>query len=125
MAEKNGARDFKQLLAIGGLPELGPGPRPGVLNHKDLTERLAPLFAHSPLPPKSRELVRALILLWHDHTDAAHVIRPQAIENADGSFLHGIMHRREPDYGNATYWFRARRASTRAFLKSPPARTNY
>ncbi len=26
MAEKSELQDFRQLLAIGGLPELGPGP---------------------------------------------------------------------------------------------------
>lgn len=45
--------------------------------------------------------------LWlrHNFLEDAHVIS-QALEDADGSFWHAIMHRREPDAANAAYWFR-------------------
>lgn len=105
MAGANHVESFKKLLATAGLPELGPGPRANVLPEAALNSEVSKLFKSATSPPETQELVRGLVLLWHDHLDAAHGIA-QGIENADGSFLHGIVHRREPDYGNAKYWFR-------------------
>ncbi len=45
------------------------------------------------------------LLLWNDALDASHTIS-QGLESRTGSYWHGIMHRREPDYSNAKYWFR-------------------
>lgn len=49
-------------------------------------------------------LIQSAALLWHDQLDKSHDLS-QDIPCTDGSFLHGIMHRREPDYSNAKYWF--------------------
>jgi hypothetical protein len=45
------------------------------------------------------------LYLLYDGLDESHAIS-QSIETPTGSYWHGIMHRREPDYGNAKYWFR-------------------
>jgi hypothetical protein len=84
---------------------LGPTSRAGTLSETELSEALNPLLAHAKIPAGNGELLRALVLLWHDHLDASHAIS-QGIENADGSFLHAIMHRREPDASNSKYWWR-------------------
>lgn len=53
------------------------------------------------LPPL---VISGLWLLAGD-LDRSHRIS-QDEPSADGSFWHGIMHRREADYSNAKYWFR-------------------
>jgi hypothetical protein len=102
--EKVELAHVKQLLS-GALPELGPGPHANTLEELAVKGALDSFLGKSAISPRSRELAYALLLLWHGHLDAAHVIS-QAIETTDGSFVHGIVHRREPDYGNAAYWFR-------------------
>ena len=43
--------------------------------------------------------------MYFDCFDESHRVS-QADDSSEGSFWHGIAHRREPDYSNAGYWFR-------------------
>jgi hypothetical protein len=95
---------FKQLITTDALPSLGPAVRPGTAAEKELLGKLDSFFTTTPASPTIQPLLRSAALLWHDHLDASHTIS-QGIETREGSWLHGIMHRREPDYGNAKYWF--------------------
>jgi hypothetical protein len=96
---------LQKLLATADPPELGPGPRSGVRAETALREELDTILRDGSLYPTSGDLIRSLVLLWHDHLDSSHTIS-QSIETSDGSFLHAIMHRREPDYWNSKYWWR-------------------
>jgi hypothetical protein len=103
MIQPDARARLADLLATPESPYLGPGPRPGVEPLRSLEAKLRAVLGDASHP--SARLARALVLLWHDHLDAAHRIA-QEVESADGSYVHGVMHRREPDYGNAKYWFR-------------------
>jgi hypothetical protein len=83
-----------------------PGGRPDLL--PALRERsLAALF-----PGAGRAPVLALsagLLQVHDEWGPSHEAAQEADdlgETATSAFWHGIAHRREPDPGNASYWFR-------------------
>lgn len=93
------------LLQGDRLPELGPGT-PNFQVRPQL-ERLNPatLFPHKIHDVEMPKACLAGLWLHHDFLDESHAIS-QEIKTPTGSYWHGIMHRREPDAGNAAYWFR-------------------
>jgi|ERR1051326_1286039 hypothetical protein len=48
--------------------------------------------------------VRSGLYMRFNFLDESHTIS-QGIHTVEGSYWHAIMHRREPDYSNAKYWF--------------------
>ena len=85
---------------------LGPGaPR------REMGRQILQADPRSWFPPGASidtEMARACqagLLLRHNCLDESHTIS-QSIGSATGSYWHGIMHRREPDFSNAKYWFR-------------------
>jgi hypothetical protein len=93
-------------LISDGLPELGPGAADRAIRPQLASLTVEKAFAGKRIADQdaARCCVSAL-WLWHNFLDESHAIS-QEIETIDGSYWHGIMHRREPDYGNAKYWFR-------------------
>ncbi len=97
---------FPALLDPARPDSLGPGePNRAVLDQlKALSLELA-FDSHSIVDRDAARCCIAGVWLLHNYFDESHAIS-QEIESADGSYWHGILHRREPDYGNAKYWFR-------------------
>ena len=74
-----------------------------------ILDGLAHSAAFGPTQAVNRQMADACfagVWLLYDHLDESHRIS-QHIDNASGSFWHGIMHRREGDFANAKYWFRS------------------
>ena len=95
-----------RLLTAGPLSELVGGPPNAALYSelRDLDEAL--LFEGNPVwDSVMASCCRSALWLLHDYLDESHQIS-QSVETTTGSYWHGIMHRREPDFSNAAYWFR-------------------
>ncbi len=78
-----------------------------------VSEFLMMIEPHQLVPnmksPADALSVKAGLYLVNDYIEAAHVAAQAADEtgqNTTAAYWHGIMHRREPDYDNARYWFR-------------------
>lgn len=94
---------IRPLLAEDRLSDLGPGsPNLAVKPLLQELEHKLPALA------KDRAFASACLAgLWlcHGFMDESHAIS-QDLDTLEGRFWHGILHRREPDYWNAKYWFR-------------------
>jgi hypothetical protein len=88
------------------LPPLGPGTPNDAARERLESLTIETLFA--PIPVRDRDMAAACLAglwLYHDFLDQSHQIS-QSIHTLTGSYWHGLMHRREPDFDNAKYWFR-------------------
>ncbi|MBI3411581.1 MAG: hypothetical protein HY040_24900 [Planctomycetes bacterium] len=95
-----------ELLYPERLQPLGPG-NPN-LEAKPRLESLMVESAFAPAQVKRTHPAEACLAglwLYHDFLEESHK-RSQDLASVEGSYWHGMMHRREPDYANAKYWFR-------------------
>lgn len=99
------------LIAAASLNPLGPGKA-----NQSLRPQLAALTPQAVMrqeetagrPVVDQDHLRCCLSgLWllHNFLDESHTLS-QEIHTSSGSYWHGIMHRREPDFGNSKYWFR-------------------
>lgn len=67
-----------------------------------------------------KDPVAAGLLLANGQDDDGHRVSQSSEGHQDSDYWHGLMHRREPDFGNAAYWFR--RVGQHPLYEELPAR---
>src|SRR5579862_4480670 len=98
-------REAAAVLAVDGD---GLRPVPPVMEGctAEGRERLRGVAADELFPgARAPEAALAGLYAYFSCFEEAHTVA-QDIGTAEGSFWHAIVHRREPDAGNAAYWFR-------------------
>lgn len=94
------------LLAETRLPSLGPGRRNVKVHDRLKLATVDTIFGHTSVQDTTMGAAcLAGLWLYHDYLDVSHEIS-RTIETPTGSYWHGLMHRREPDFANSKYWFR-------------------
>lgn len=96
-------RDLHQAITTADLPPLddgGANPRLAAY----LTE-FPTLGLTDTVTDDAIALCKSGLWLLAGDLDRSHTIS-QDLDSAEGSLWHGMMHRREGDFGNAKYWFR-------------------
>jgi hypothetical protein len=79
--------------------------KPSALAEKLAATPMAELFGAPVTNKQMADCAMAGLWCYHNGFEESHGLS-QAIETPTGSYWHGILHRREPDYFNAKYWFR-------------------
>jgi hypothetical protein len=107
--------DFVAAMAFAALGDddsLGPTLAQTAPRRPSLAKSFAPGPLARLFPRAPRRAVLALsagLLQIHDFWELSHTAAQEADdlgESGRSAYWHGIAHRREPDAGNASYWFR-------------------
>jgi hypothetical protein len=100
------------FVGLGGSESLGPALVQQAPPHPGLEPALGEASLAQAFPGASRASLLALgagLLQIHDFWGPSHVAAQAADDLGEtrfSAYWHGIAHRREPDAGNASYWFR-------------------
>lgn len=100
------------LVKYGSLAELIPDGEaidldagvPNQANYSELSSFSSTEFFKNSENGVSAECCLSALWLFNNFLDESHTIS-QNVHEPIGSYLHGIMHRREGDFSNAKYWF--------------------
>ena len=118
LASKNGLLDIvvqnsplcvaiSKAPAMERFPLAGPGPT--FIKHDSLMAAIDNAVQSQATDQRNKRCIESGLLLLWDFLDESHDIS-QTMEGKGSprtaDYWHGIMHRREPDAGNASYWFR-------------------
>jgi hypothetical protein len=109
MRDFDHARFAPMIAAL--LEERRLSPLDGGQPDPTLGDKLRALDAERLFAPaviRRREMADACLAglwLYGDDLDRSHRIS-QGLHGREGSYWHGLMHRREGDFANAKYWFR-------------------
>ena len=97
-----------ELAALLAEPRLAPldagTPNPAVRARLAALTPETAFAPHAVVDPDMARSCLAGVWLYHDFLDESHAIS-QEIDTPTGSYWHGLLHRREPDFANAKYWF--------------------
>lgn len=97
---------ISECLRADRLAELGPGTPNRKARESLDGMTIEKAFAHERVSDRATaRLCLAGLWLYHDYLDESHKISQES-DTTTGSYWHGLMHRREPDYFNSKYWFR-------------------
>lgn len=90
------SKELSQAIEDASLPGLGSGPS---------NQNVAAILEQQEKTGDWPDSLLAGLWLLAGDLDRSHSFSQQDA-SAEGSFWHGIMHRREGDFSNAAYWFR-------------------
>ncbi|MEO0532071.1 MAG: hypothetical protein AAF266_16075 [Planctomycetota bacterium] len=97
---------FAEVIGSEPVMPLGVGKADAALRSVLEALTVESAFAEATIVDRgSAECCLAGVWLLHGFLDEAHAIC-QDVPSPAGSYWHGVMHRREGDFGNAAYWFR-------------------
>jgi hypothetical protein len=104
MDQKN-QENLMALMDVRHAPSINASVREQRLSFSQIEESLGDWQKDQSWSDELKALMKSLVLLWHDYLDECHSIC-QDYGHPEASYIHGMMHRREGDAGNARYWFR-------------------